>query len=71
MREWLKKKRKDANLTQRAIAGKLGVSQNYYSEIENGCKQADLNLSIVTNLSEILGVTVDYIIQQENALKEE
>jgi len=71
MRKWLKELRKERNLTQDGVAGELGLSQSYYSEIENGCKQADLNLSTVMKLSEILGVTVDFIIQQENALKGE
>lgn len=71
MREWLKKMRDERKLTQEEVAGSLGISQNYYSEIENGRKQADLNLSIVTKLSEVLSVSVEEIIRQENALKGE
>ena len=35
MREWLKNLRKQNNITQSDMADLLGISQNYYSNIEN------------------------------------
>ena len=66
MREWLKKIRNEKGLSQSEIAIKLNIGQQYYSMIENGERQKDLNLSLVTKLSEILGVSVNKIIAEEN-----
>lgn len=65
MRKYLKKLRKDNNLTQQNMANKLGISQNYYHGIESGERQKNLDLSIATKLAEIFGVTVEWIAEQE------
>lgn len=66
MREWLKNIRTEKGLSQQSVAESLGIAQQYYSLIENGERQSDLNLSLVTKLSEILGVSVNKIIAEEN-----
>jgi transcriptional regulator with XRE-family HTH domain len=69
LREYLKKLRKDKHLTQQNVADVLGISQNYYHCIENGERQKDLDLSIVMKLSELFGVTFEWIAEQEKAYK--
>jgi transcriptional regulator with XRE-family HTH domain len=65
MRKWLINKRKKLNLSQVEMGKMLGITQAYYSEIENGIKQQDLSLSTTRKLSEILGISVDAICQYE------
>ncbi|MBR2181533.1 MAG: helix-turn-helix transcriptional regulator [Oscillospiraceae bacterium] len=65
MRKWLKKLREEKGLSQERIAEKLGVVQGYYSMIETGERQKNLDLSLAVKLAEILGVSVEYIIEQE------
>jgi transcriptional regulator with XRE-family HTH domain len=36
MRDWLKEIRENLNTSQLKIAHNIGISQNYYSDIENG-----------------------------------
>ena len=69
MRDYIKKLRDSAKMTQDDIAKKLGISRAYYVRIENGERQKDLDLSLVLNLSKIFGVPVDYIIAEEAKLK--
>jgi transcriptional regulator with XRE-family HTH domain len=69
MREWLKELRERGNLTQTEIANSLELSQNYYSNIENGERQKDLDLSLVIKLAKIFNVSVDYIIAEEEKLR--
>ncbi len=69
MREYLKKLRKDKQLTQQNVADVLGISQNYYTYIENGERQKNLDLPIVMKLSELFGVSVEWIAEQEAAIK--
>ncbi len=69
MREYLKLLRKSKALTQTDVAIFLGLSQNYYSSIENGERQKDLDLSILIKLSKLFNVSIDYIISEEEKLK--
>ena len=65
MRNWLKKLREENGLSQEKMAERLGVVQGYYSMIETGERQKNLDLSLAIKLAEILGVSVEYIVEQE------
>ena len=58
MREYLKHLRRKSNLTQQAIAGKLLISQNYYSAIENGERQQRMDVDLIQKLANVFGVPV-------------
>ena len=68
MRKWLKDLRKNKGWTQANVAEKLGVTTAQYAYIEAGERQADLNLSTLTALSEIFKISVSKIIKYERAL---
>jgi len=57
-------------MTQEKVAHKLNVSRAYYTRIESGERQKDLDLSLVLKLSKIFNVPVKYIIAEERKLKE-
>ena len=65
MRDWLKEKRVEKNLTQDQMAEQLGISLSYYNLIENGERQKKMDLSIANQLSVILGMTLKEIIELE------
>ena len=69
MREWLKKLRIEKKLTQQSIADKTGMSLSNFNLIENGERQKDLDLSLIIKLAKIFGVSVDYIIAEEEKLR--
>ena len=56
--------REDADLTQKELASILHVSQNTYSQYENGVRQ--LPISILIQLSRFYNVSTDYILQLTN-----
>lgn len=56
----LKEQRKALGFTQQDIYEKIDVSQNHYSRIENG--HVGVSLDILVQLSEILDISVDYIL---------
>ena len=66
MRDWLKEKRVEKNLTQDQMAEQLGISLSYYNLIENGERQKKMDLSIANQLSVILGMTLMQIIEKES-----
>lgn len=71
MRKWLKDLRVNKNLTQNDLAKMLNISQNYYCNIENGVKQADLNLSTACKLSDIFNISLSKIRAfEENLISE-
>ena len=69
-REYLKKLREDRGLNQYEVAGQLGISQNYYCDIENGVRQKDLKVNTLIKLSEILEVPAETLISEEIVLKD-
>jgi len=52
--------REDNDLTQRELAQKLHISQNTYSQYENGVRQLPIELLIA--ISNIYNVSTDYIL---------
>lgn len=54
MRENLKKARKEAKMTQQAMADKLGINLRYYQQIEAGDRTGDFE--IWDSLEDITGI---------------
>ena len=65
MREWLKTKRQEAGLTMAELAEKLDLTESYYSRIESGDRQRNMSILLVDKLAEVLGMTVDQIVELE------
>ena len=53
--------REDNDLTQRELAEKLHISQNTYSQYENGVRQ--LPIEMLIRLSRLYNVSTDYILR--------
>ena len=58
MRKWLKDARTAKNMTMKQIAAELGITESYYSLIENGDRQKTMDISLAKKLSEILSIPV-------------
>lgn len=69
LRKWLQILREKKQLSQQNVADFLSVTRQYYNLIENGERQKDLDLSLVVKLSEFLGVSIEWIAEQEQKLK--
>ena len=69
MRDWLKTLRCKTNLSQTELASRLNIAQQYYSLIENGERQKNLDLSMATKLAKIFDVSIDWIIAEEEKIK--
>lgn len=64
-----KEARISAKLTQEKLAELLDVNSQFISDVERGC--VGLSLLTLKNLSEILGVTTDYLIKGINIENDE
>lgn len=69
MRNWLKNLRTNKQMSQQSISKLLNISQNYYSNIENGERQKKLDLPLAIKISKIFEVSLDWIIEQEKNKK--
>lgn len=69
MRDYLKDLRDSNGMTQEKLAEAIGISQNYYSCIENGIRQSEIKLSTLTNIAKVFGVPIDKLVSMENAYK--
>jgi DNA-binding XRE family transcriptional regulator len=70
MRIWLRELRNKKNLSQATLAKEIGISQNYYSDIENGHKQTDMNLSIAAKIADFFNIPLSEIRLHEEGLIE-
>lgn len=56
----VKKARERAGLSQKALADKLGITQQSVWYYENG--ERDIKASVLVQLSDVLGVTISYLL---------
>lgn len=68
MREYLKKLRKQHNLSQQEVASALGISRQYYSLIEDGERQKKMDVTLVTSLAKVFSVSAEEILNNEQKL---
>ncbi len=67
--QFIMNKRKEAHLTQDAMAEKLGISPQAISKWENGVGYPDITLC--TDIADILGITVDELFRDEEKAQAE
>ncbi len=63
----LKDLREDRNMTQQAIAERLHIRQNTYSQYENGVRQIPIEL--LCALADLYGTSVDYLLGRTDCSK--
>ncbi len=68
MREWLVNLRNGKS--QACIAEKLGISQQYYSDIERGCCQKNMTLQMCQKIADVFGITIADVISFEIKAKQ-
>lgn len=68
MRKYLKERRKELGMSQGDVASSIGISQNYYCDIENGERQKDMNASILIKLSTVLRIPASDMLEAERKL---
>ena len=71
MRNYLISLRKAKNFTQKQLAEKLDISESYYNQIENGERQKKMDITLISRLSKILGVSVSKLVDYEESHKAE
>lgn len=69
MRVWLNNLRKKSGMTQQEVAVKLGVTVQQYNFIENRKRQADLNLSTASKLSDVFNIPLSTIRNYEEDMR--
>lgn len=69
MRDYLKVMREQKALSQQEVAESLNVTRQYYNLIESGGRQAKMDIEILQKLAGIFGVSVDFILAEENKIR--
>ena len=65
MRFWLKTAREKKELTMKMLADKLNISESYYCSIENGTRQKNMDVSLVSKLSVAFDMPIVEIVECE------
>lgn len=70
MREWLLNARKEKKLTQSEMAKKLDISEAYYSYIEAGIRQKNMDITLVSKLSSEFNIPIETIVELEKSVNQ-
>ena len=65
MREYLRKLRQDAGLSQKEMSSKLDISESYYSLIESGERRKKMDIDLLMKLSDALSIPIADLIEME------
>ena len=65
MRKYLTEHRKQKGLTQQYVANALGVSRQYYQQIEAGQRQQKLELFLASKLASVFQLSLHELLEQE------
>lgn len=65
MRQWMKEMREKNGITQAQMGERLDISEAYYSYIESGDRQKNLDLTLAAKLSVIFGIPIQQIVEFE------
>lgn len=71
MRKYLTLMRKKQKLTQYDVAERIGIWQSNYSQIENGTRQINMDLSMMKKLATAFGVPLEEIVKAESKYQDE
>lgn len=65
MRQWLKDMRKLKGLSQQNVAEIIGITRQYYQQIEAGERQQKMDITLITKISKAFDISVSQIINNE------
>jgi len=65
VREWLKTARVKKNLSMAEMGKRLNISESYYSYIESGERQKNMDISLASKISVILDIPLNEIVKAE------
>lgn len=66
MRSWLKELRENRKLTQQNVADLLGITRQYYQMIESYERQRNMDIALLTKLSEIFQISLIKLVELES-----
>lgn len=64
-RTYLKKYREENGIKAVDMAKRLDLSESYYNQIENGNRQNPMDITLVSKISAVTGMTVSDIVELE------
>lgn len=67
MRQWLKDAREKLDMSQQDVATSIGITRQYYQQIEAGDRQQKMDITLMTKLSDCLGVPITDIVAYERS----
>lgn len=67
MRDWLVNTRNEKGMTQLEVAKKLNISEGYYSYIEKGQRQKNMDITLAAKLSDIFSIPLQRIVEFESS----
>ena len=67
-RQYLIDYRKENGIKAADMAERLGLSESYYSQIENGKRQKNMDIALVAVISKVTGIPLQEIVEHESCM---
>ena len=71
VRNYLIEMREKKQLPQQIVADEIGISRQYYSAIEMGTRQKNMDITLISALAKFFAVSLEFIIERENEWKKQ
>lgn len=67
LREWLKQLRDNKGFTQQYVSDKLGVTRQYYQQIETGERMPKITMEMICRISKLYNIELHLVAEMENS----
>lgn len=69
MRDWLYELRNSKGMTLKQMGEKLGISESYYQQVEQGKRQKNMDIALITRIASATGKREKVIVDMELAYR--
>jgi len=69
LREWLKQLRDNKGFTQQYVSEKLGVTRQYYQQIETEERMPKITMDMICKISRLYSIELHLVAEMENLKK--
>lgn len=69
LREYLRLLRENKGMSMQDVADKIGISRQYYQQIEAGERQKKMDITLVIALSNLFDISAEQIISNEESIR--
>ncbi len=71
LRAWLRDLRESSGQSQQQIADKMGITRQYYQQIEAGDRQQKMDITLCSKLADLFEISIEEIVSREKEIRQQ